>query len=81
MEREDETGPTELVSNEPENNDSKDQVRCYIIKTFQLTNFSPHLHLRIFLQEEEYNKEKLRQYQLNRLKYYYGVVESDSPGS
>lgn len=28
--------------------------------------------------EEEYHKEQLRIYQLNRLKYYYGVIECDS---
>ena len=37
-----------------------------------------HVSLLFQISEEEYHKEQLRIYQLNRLKYYYGVIECDS---
>jgi hypothetical protein len=74
-------GPTALFANlkrkgapepEPESN-SEDEEEAVVISctTCSLLQKS---------EQEEFNPDALRKYQLERLKYYYAIVECDSIG-
>ena len=60
------------------NNNLREGIQCNRLLFNSYYDMQPIFFL--ILQGSGFSMEKLRQYQLNRLKYYYAVMDCDSPG-
>ena len=72
MKHEDKEGPSELLETLPlVNEDDPGHIEV---------NYKPEVMFLINAQGRDFSHDKLREYQLNRLKYYYAIIECDSVG-